>query len=300
MRALFVLTPAESKRLIGKGVAEMKEIKNALRNGKLHIQLGSTNVYVAEEILGKEKFNELFDRNKYLSGVLTKGVTCQTLVEEKPISLFIDRGEIQPPTPTMAEMLVQFDKNSVFVKGANALDREGNVAAFVGHPEGGAVGWAIGMLLAQGIQIISPVGLEKMVPSVKQSVELCGIQKLDYCSGMKLGMIPLTGARVITEIEALKILTGVDGFHVASGGHGGSEGSVSLIAEGDSAALEKAISLIESIKGEPPLMPRKAICETCDIRSAQQAKNTKVDHVVVHCQYKGQKEEQLPVFLRNR
>ena len=32
MRALFVLTPAESKRLIGKGVANMEEVRKAKKS----------------------------------------------------------------------------------------------------------------------------------------------------------------------------------------------------------------------------------------------------------------------------
>ena len=44
----FTLTPSESKRLIGKGVAALPEVKNARR---ITIIGGSTNGYVVEEIL---------------------------------------------------------------------------------------------------------------------------------------------------------------------------------------------------------------------------------------------------------
>jgi len=44
----FTLTPSESKRLIGKGVAALPEVKNARR---IIIIGGSTNGYVVEEIL---------------------------------------------------------------------------------------------------------------------------------------------------------------------------------------------------------------------------------------------------------
>ncbi len=33
MQALFTLTPAESKRLIGKGIAALPEVQNAKANG---------------------------------------------------------------------------------------------------------------------------------------------------------------------------------------------------------------------------------------------------------------------------
>jgi len=61
MRALFVLTPAESKRLIGKAVAALPEVKHALKNDYVLVGHGSTNVYVAEAVLGKEKVAELPD-----------------------------------------------------------------------------------------------------------------------------------------------------------------------------------------------------------------------------------------------
>ncbi len=54
MRALFVLTTSESKRLIGKAVARMERVQRAMEKGKILISHGSTNVYVIEEILGKE------------------------------------------------------------------------------------------------------------------------------------------------------------------------------------------------------------------------------------------------------
>jgi hypothetical protein len=298
MRALFILTPSESKRLIGKAVAEMEEVKRAKQYGKMIIGHGSTNVYVAEEILGKEKFSELTDGDKFLSGVIIRGVPCATLAEEKPPILFLNKGVVEPPAPTMAEMVLQFDRNCVFIKGANAVDPEGNAGVFMASPEGGTIGWAIGVLLVRGIKTIVPVGLEKLIPSVKKAVGLCGQQMLDYSSGLKAGMMPIANATVITEIEALKILSGVESTHVASGGCSGSEGSVTLISEGDPDAVEQAIRWVESIKGEPQLMPRKGICLTCNPTSPAQSKDYKFSEIV--CGYARKTEEQLPHYLKNR
>ncbi|MBW2000707.1 MAG: hypothetical protein JRJ29_22445, partial [Deltaproteobacteria bacterium] len=52
MRALFVLTPPESKRLIAKAVSRLPEVERAKECGEIAIGHGSTNVRVAEEILG--------------------------------------------------------------------------------------------------------------------------------------------------------------------------------------------------------------------------------------------------------
>ena len=298
MRALFVLTPTESKRLIGKAVANMEEVKKAKRDDKLLIGHGSTNVAVAEEVMGREKLTEVMNRNTYLSGITKNGILCTTLGGEKPPILVLNRGAVEPPADTMAELLRDFGPDSVFIKGANAVDPEGNAAAFVAHPEGGTIGWAIGTILAQGIHLIVPVGLEKLVPSVKQAVSMCGQMRFDYCQGMRVGMVPLSGAKVVTEIEALRMLTGAESFHVASGGYGDSQGAVTLVSEGDAEAVERAIQFIEAIKGEPPLEVKRGICQNCVLSSPAQPKDYK--RLPVLCQFQGKAQEDLPHYLRNR
>src|SRR3990172_5377833 len=60
MRALFVFTPAESKRFIGKAVARLPEVVHARTEGEIAICHGGTNVCVAEEIFG-----DCTSRDKY-------------------------------------------------------------------------------------------------------------------------------------------------------------------------------------------------------------------------------------------
>ena len=88
---------------------------------------------------------------------------------------------------------------------------------------------------------------------------------------------------MVTEIDALRILAGAETFHVASGGCSGSEGAVTLVAEGQARNVEKAIQLIESIKGEPVLKGFKGTCETC--RYA--------------CRFAGTKLADLPSWLKD-
>ena len=300
MRALFVLTPPESKRLIGKAVAALEEVKTAKKRSKLLIGHGSTNVYVAQEVLGKKKLAEIFVCEAYLSGVIQRGTLCTIPSEDKPAILVLNRGVVEPPPLTMSELLKGFDRDSIFIKGANALDPERNAAVMVAHPEGGTIGWAVGTLWAQGIRLIVPVGLEKLVPSVRKSVELCGQKALDYSEGLKVGMIPLTGAKVITELEALKILAGAEAFHVASGGNAGSEGCVTLVAEGRAGIIEKAIKVVRSAKGEPALAPRKPKCQDCILSSPAQPESERKKGVPHTCPYAYKEEEDLPPYLRNR
>ncbi|MFH1090396.1 MAG: hypothetical protein V1742_02385, partial [Pseudomonadota bacterium] len=234
----------------------------------------------------------------FMSGVIQRGTLCTIPAHEKPPIFYLNKGVVQPPTPTMAEMLLEFGLDSVFIKGANAVDPEGNAAVMVAHPEGGGIGWSLSLLMTRGIPHIVPVGLEKLVPSVKTSVEMCGHLKLDYCQGLRVGMLPLMGAKVVTEIQALKILVGVKAFHVASGGNGGSEGSVTLIVDDETNGVERAIKLVESIKGEPPLKPRKPKCSQCLLASPASPAPEKAKGFTPTCRYYHQKEEEIPSYLR--
>ncbi|HEX2988035.1 MAG TPA: hypothetical protein VHS06_07695, partial [Chloroflexota bacterium] len=158
----------------------------------------------------------------------------------------------KPVDRELNEVLMEFDGGDVYIKGANAVDAEGNAGVLVASKVGGNIGTAMGMVLARGAHVIIPVGLEKLVPSVIDASRKCGIKKLKYPAGATLGLIPVVSGTVITEIEALRILTGVHATHVASGGIGGSEGTVVLVVEGPDDRVRAAFKIWEQIKGEPP------------------------------------------------
>ena len=105
-------------------------------------------------------------------------------------------------------------------------------------------------LTARDANLIVPVGLEKMVPSVIDGSDVTGVYNYRYSTGRPVVLIPLVKAKVVTEIQALPILFGVGATMVGAGGIGGSEGTVVLVIEGDEATVDKAFSYIKSIKGE--------------------------------------------------
>ena len=53
MKMTVSLTVSESKRLIAKGIAQHPAVKAALENGIVAVAKGTTNAYVAEELLGE-------------------------------------------------------------------------------------------------------------------------------------------------------------------------------------------------------------------------------------------------------
>jgi hypothetical protein len=298
MRALFVFTPSESKRFIAKAVAQLPEVQKAKKEGEIVIGHGSTNVYVAEEICG-----QCPGRDRFLSGLVINRVLCCTQPEEKPPMIVLRKGELVPPKMTMEETLKNFDSGSVFIKGANAVDPEGNAGVYMASPSGGTIGYSYGILSARGCHLIVPVGLEKLVPSVKMAARHLGQDTYYYCMGLKIGMLPIVNGQVVTELVAFRILFGLDAIHIGGGGVGGTEGSVHIVAEGGKEALDRAIELIESLKGKEaiPLKPKKSLCINCLPTSPSllvSPEDQFADREKTHCMFRGKREEELPVFFR--
>ena len=217
MRAVFAFTPWESKRLIGKAIAALPGVKHALEHAQIVIAHGSTNVYVADEIMG-----ECPEADRYVSGQVINGTLCQTQPEEKPAILRLVKGVSVPPVRTMDETLAGWDDTSLFIKGANAVDHDFNAGSFNAHHAAGTIGFSYGAICGTGIPLIVPVGLEKLVPSVRAASMELGHAKVDYFYGTKIGMLPVMNAIVVTEIQAFEILFGLTTVHVGSGGVGGS------------------------------------------------------------------------------
>lgn len=64
MHGQIVLTPAESKRLIARGVVASATVQAALHAGIVAVAKGTTNSYVVEEFLGKA-----IDKQRYVTGL---------------------------------------------------------------------------------------------------------------------------------------------------------------------------------------------------------------------------------------
>ncbi|MBI2941417.1 MAG: hypothetical protein HYY04_13370 [Chloroflexi bacterium] len=277
MKAVFSLTPAESKRLIARAIVQMPEMKVALDKAYVILCGGTSNAFVAQELLGQD-----IDPGRFTAGTSTHGLLCVTRPADRiPFPIILHRGRVVEKT--IREALDDFHRETVVVKGANAVDPEGNVGVITSGFDGGTVAATIGTVTSQGLSYIVPVGLEKLVPSVRDSARYTGAKTYDYTLGADFGMYCLVKANVVTEIRALKILFDVEARHVASGGVGGSEGAVVLVVMGEEPNVTAAIGLIESIKGEKPVEGRKGDCGTC--RYA--------------CRFAGTPEADLPDWLRS-
>jgi hypothetical protein len=240
------LTVSESKRLIAKGVAAMPEVKAALADGTIAIATGSTNGYCVEEITG-----EPMEKNKYMTGAtLPSGVGRKGVLSREVPDVVLKQGQpVEGVTSTGA--LADMGPGDVFIKGANALHYETKRAGvLIGHPTGGTVGAALGTIVSRRITFICPVGLEKAVGQPLEKAHEF-IKSDPDAKGPSLWVLP---AQVVTEIEALKILTGADAMQTGAGGLGGAEGCVWLAIRGTEDQVAAAKALIESVQGEPPFV----------------------------------------------
>jgi hypothetical protein len=93
--------------------------------------------------------------------------------------------------------------------------------------------------------------------------------KYDYAMGLASGLLPCPKgdrATVITEVDAINILTGAVAVPVAAGGLGGAEGAVTMVIKGDEQQVKMAIDLIEQCKGAQ--LPQVRLCNCSDCPGA--------------------------------
>ncbi|TAK27198.1 MAG: hypothetical protein EPO21_24165 [Chloroflexota bacterium] len=243
---LLSLTPAESKRLIARATVQLPEVRHALSRGRVMVAAGTTTAYIAEEIMGTP-----IEKYRYAAGIISQGTLTTTEAEEKIGPFCLYKGS--PVEEAPRQFLEQFTADDVFIKSANAVDVQGMAGVLMAGLVGGTMGIAFALVTARGSHFVVPVGLEKLVPSVPDAARKAGILRFKYALGMPVGLMPVVGATVVTEIQALRILADVQATQIAAGGIHGSEGSVVLSIEGPDAQVSQAIEIIRQIKGEPAI-----------------------------------------------
>jgi hypothetical protein len=257
--AMVSLTPSESKRLIARAVAVLPEVRQALDAGLVIVARGTTNAFVAEEIAGiaiASKADE-YARGMTVGGELRANSTPARDLEITN-DLVLRRGKADSARPQDA--IAEFTSSDVFIKGANAVDATGQAAVLAAGPGGGTIGWAQPVVTDRAAHLIVPVGLEKLVPSMSEAAQRCREFGSVYTTGLPCILIPLAGAIVVTEVQALAVLAGVSAIHIASGGIGGSEGAVVLHLEGAAAAIKRSLDVVKAVKGEPAVpAPRRTL-----------------------------------------
>ncbi len=244
--ALVVLNPAESRRLLAKATVALPEVQHAFEHGTIIIGRGVTNAFVTEELLGVV----IEPKAGQTVGMVCGGITTGNSGAPPCPHHVIRRGKVVEGADSKVEIL-GFGPDDVFIKGANAIDCEGNAGIFTSSLVGGTIGMAWPVVTPRGSHLIMPVGLEKLIPSVIEAAKHTGLYCFKYSMGMPARLTPVILGKVLTEVQALAVLAGVKAVHVGSGGVGGSEGAVVLALEGPESRVDKAFALLKAIKGEP-------------------------------------------------
>jgi len=247
----FVLTVAECKRLIAKGVAEYDPVTQALQKGTVALAKGSTNSYIYEELTG-----EKISRPDYMTGKTMPASEANRLKKAEfsssiPDLVLTDGKPVEGRSAT--EALADMGEGDVFIKGANAVNyRLQQAALLIGHPTGGTWGAAVGTCVARRIRMLIPVGLEKDI-STDLVAAAHAVNGDDERVGQKPALWPMTGD-IFTEIEAFDVLADVEAIPIAAGGLGGAEGAMRFLVMGEPESVERAREIVDSVLGEPPFV----------------------------------------------
>ncbi|MBF0161453.1 MAG: hypothetical protein HQL88_04110 [Magnetococcales bacterium] len=238
--AVVVVRPEEGQRLIGRAVAALPQVQARTRSGRMVIVGGTTTRYVAWFLTGRDP-----GRESFAVGWIRDGALGETPPSGRgPGPLLFEEGLHSRGWP--APLLERFGKGDIYIKGANAIDPHGNAAVLIGSPTGGTIGAALAILLARGGELILPVSLHKSIPSVPAACGLLGQTTLERSMGVPVGYIPIMAgcATLITEIQALHLLCGVQATPVAAGGVDDCLGATVLHLQGTPQQVEQAWNLL--------------------------------------------------------
>jgi hypothetical protein len=256
MKAQITLTPSESKRFIARALLNHEKIEQALNSGIIVINLGSTNAFVAEELMKKE-----IPKERFVAGMIDGKGACVVPREERIPSIVLKNGKISNDDPE--KITRTMGPKDVFVKGANALDKNCKAWVMLASETGGTVGHVLGTLMARGVPIIIPIGLEKFVPDSLDKVStMTGIHQINYSTGTPVGIMPIPG-EVVTEREAVKLLGDVEVYVMGAGGIGGGEGSYTFLIEGSDKEVKNIFDRVKEIKGEKKIGSIRGSCSSC-------------------------------------
>jgi hypothetical protein len=241
----FCVTTSAGKRLIGKAMAAHPDIRSVLSKGTLVIVAGTTNGYVAEEILVSLGQAEGFSRIGFRRGITVAPGAKAADADLQGDVILVD-GQWQRGK-TIQDVTDELKEGDIILKGANAFDAHGQPAVQIGHPKGGTVLAALPAVIGRRVRLIVPVGLEKRVlEDVTVLAQRCNAPGTD---GPRL--LPLPG-EVFTELDAIRLLTGAQACLLAAGGIYGAEGALWLGVSGTDEQIRTAAELIRSVAHEPP------------------------------------------------
>ena len=238
------LTVAEGKRLIAKGIVNHPQVKERMTKGTIVIMTGTTNTYIAEEMVNLSEA-----RGSFVTGYIAP-VDAPNIKDGIPFTGSIAIIDGKRVEISGEEALKNAKKGDIVFKGANMLNYEKQQTALcIGAPDGGSARRAY----ESEADLFIPIGLEKETSGDLSVFKDILTNKPDDVSAPRIWLHP-SDAVIFTEIEAIKTVSSVNIIPYAVGGIAGREGGISLVIYGAKDEVQKALDLVASVQGEAPFV----------------------------------------------
>lgn len=240
------LTVSEGKRLIAKGILEMPSVKEKLKKGMIIVTKGTTNTYIAEELLDKG-----IEHGSFVIGHFAPEGKAPVNADKKQIQeVILKDGKLLDIT--YDEALKMLEPGDIVMKGGNLLNYSMKQAAVcIGAPNGGTTYKLLPYIGEGKAELIIPIGLEKETTANLEELENAlnaGNERLNSVPKLYL----FRTGMVFTEIEAIRQFADVKVFPYGVGGVAGREGGVSLVVSGKEDEVNKILEIVETVQGECP------------------------------------------------
>ncbi|OGP90001.1 MAG: hypothetical protein A2156_01380 [Deltaproteobacteria bacterium RBG_16_48_10] len=293
VRAQVTLIPSESKKLVADAIAETDLIKKAREKGIIVVHPSSTTLFLIERLIGRRPqgiwvcglvlpkglcISREYQREYEGTGLFARmGSHERHDMGQNPFAWVLEKGVFQTGIP-LVSLLSKMGKGDVYVKGANAVDPDRKVGVLYGSVGAGTVGRVIAASRRKGFTILLPIGLEKLIPtSIAHAAKRASL-KAEWAMGIPVGLIPVPGT-VVTEVEAVSILSGATATVIGAGGLAGAEGAVTFVIRGSKEKVDRALQAVRAVKGAtlPEVLPGECpSCRyaTCHLRPNRQKEQT--------------------------
>ena len=280
MKIQITLTVAGGKRLIARAVASLPQMAQALQSGRV-LLVGGTTVSAVSEELGHVPL--WISGRIDPSGTRTAGQDTHDTI---PHTLLITQGRSENADTKEKAVIGSLVSGDLIVSGANVLLASGEItspanflptlSAFPGvaalalaAPKGGTRAEALRLADERDVPIVIACGLEKYLPGkidvIAAAADRAGTS---LAMGAAIKLLPLRG-QIITELEALHLLFGVEATVIAGGGILGGEGSrvfsVSGPEENCRQVIAYARTLVKAVSSgaAPSFIPCRPPCRHC-------------------------------------
>jgi len=202
---------------------------------------------VVEEITGKKIEKAAYVRGRVEPVEGGKKLPSVNVLDD----LVLENGK-ETSLP-LTEAVKKLEPGDVVIKGANALDYRNKLAGVnIRDLSSGTTGIIMPHVVGKKAYLVIPIGLEKLVAGDLVDISLKMREPVESLNPVQ-SMFLITG-EIVTELEAIKVLTGATAFQASAGGIAGAEGAAWVVFRGTRDQVTKVMELVESIQGEPPFV----------------------------------------------